>query len=73
MEVEVWPSRAPVPNKPTVSVDVKQHLNNFLQSVTVTSLLFITNIWKSDHCLNMTLGADIKFTPSFLPAKSFCC
>ena len=21
-----WPSRAPVPNKPTVSVDVKQHL-----------------------------------------------
>ena len=22
-----WPSRAPVPNKPTVSVDVKQHFN----------------------------------------------
>ena len=23
-----WPSWAPVPNKPTVSVDVKQHFNN---------------------------------------------
>ena len=28
MKVEVRPSLAPVPNKPTVSVDVKQHSNN---------------------------------------------
>ena len=27
-----WPSRAPVPNKPTVSVDVKQHSTNFTDS-----------------------------------------
>ena len=27
-----WPSCAPVPNKPTVSVDVKQHFNNNYQS-----------------------------------------
>jgi len=33
---------------------------------------FITNIWKSDHCLNMTFGTDIKFTLSFLAAKSLC-
>ena len=31
---------------------------------------FITNIGKSDHRLNMTLGTDIKFTLSFLSAKS---
>ena len=30
---------------------------------------FITNIWKSDHRLNMT---DIKFTLSFLSAESLC-
>ena len=28
MKVEVRPSLAPVPNKPTVSADVKQHFNN---------------------------------------------
>ena len=33
---------------------------------------FITNIWKSDHRMNVTLGTDIKFTLSFLPAKSLC-
>ena len=33
---------------------------------------FITNIWKSDHHLNMTLGTDIKFTFCFLCAKSLC-
>ena len=38
----------------------------------VTSLLFIINIWKSDHHLNMTLGTDIKITLSFLSSKSFC-
>ena len=33
---------------------------------------FITNIWKSDHRLNMSLGTNIKFTLSFLSAKSLC-
>ena len=33
---------------------------------------FIRNIWKSDYHLNMTLGTDIKFTLSFLSAKSLC-
>ena len=33
---------------------------------------FITSIWKLDHRLNMTLGTDIKFTLSFLSAKSLC-
>ena len=33
---------------------------------------FITNIWKSDHHLNMILGTDIEFTLSFLYAKSLC-
>ena len=37
----------------------------------ITAGLF-TNIWKSDHCLNVTLGRDIKFTLTFLPAKSLC-
>ena len=27
-----WPTVAPVPNKPTVSVDVKQHFSNSLQT-----------------------------------------
>ena len=31
---------------------------------------FITNAWKSNHHLNMTLGTDIKFTLSFPSAKS---
>ena len=33
---------------------------------------FITNIWKSDHHLNMILGTDIEFSLSFLSAKSLC-
>jgi len=33
---------------------------------------FITNIWKLDHCLNMTLGTDVKFTLSFPFAESLC-
>ena len=36
-----WPSWAPVPNKPTVSVDVKQHFN--INQVTQTS----GAVWKS--------------------------
>ena len=31
---------------------------------------FITNTWKPDHCLNMTLGTDMKLTLSSLSAKS---
>ena len=78
---------------PTVSVDVKQHIEPWFgtgrHSLSLTrqptsedspnSLLsmtrshrwwFITKIWKSDHRLNITLGTDIKFTFSFLSAKS---
>ena len=28
-----WPSWAPVPNRPTVYVDVKQHFNNYINRV----------------------------------------
>ena len=33
--VDWWTSWAPVPNKPTVSVDVKQHFNNNMKNVIV--------------------------------------
>ena len=46
---------------------------NSLQSMTQSHRCwFITNIWKSDHHLNMTFGTDMKFTLSFLSAKSLC-
>ena len=53
-------------------VDVKHHVY-LLQSMTWSHCCwFITNIWKSDHHLNMTLGTGIVFTLSFLSAKSVC-
>ena len=34
-----WPSWAPVPNKPTVSVDVKQHPTNQLVKISYVDLI----------------------------------
>ena len=41
-----WPSWAPVPNKPTVSVDVKQHFNNNIRDcLNVLLFLFSFFFW----------------------------
>ena len=39
-----WPSWAPVPNKPTVSVDVKQHFNNTSSRPSLKSHMFFVDV-----------------------------
>ena len=56
-----WPSWAPVPNKSTVSVDVKQHLRHKCE-LSVTSSVSETHLidnygngWKKDSALSLGL------------------
>ena len=41
-----WPSWAPIPNKPTVSVDVKQHFNDAIQLKHASTYQVKKPVWK---------------------------
>ena len=45
-----WPSWAPVPNKPTVSVDVKQHFNNNLCTLYLPACQVRVTVGESGLC-----------------------
>ena len=61
-----WPSWAPVPNKPTVSVDVKQH-----SATTVSAAILCPAVWNSDVTTKAGMfGESIKYVtnqPFFFP------
>ena len=54
-----WPSWAPVLNKPTVSVDVKQHSTN-IESQTVQSPEDEEDVLGSLSLIVLTVSVDVK-------------
>ena len=71
-----WPSWAPIPNKPSVSVDVKQHsayLHNPLPLLIVTSNLIIYAGFHSEYIWNINRYQTVEWKMVFDVQKTCYC